>query len=59
MSTYALITVTSLASQVESLSKKLDAMALARVVAITTCNNCRGGHASSDYSIAIGGTSTV
>jgi len=51
--------VTSLAAQVESLSKKLDVMASARVAAITMCNGCGGGHASSDCPIAIGGTSTV
>jgi len=51
--------VTSLAEQVESLSKKLDVMASAKVAAITTCNGCGGGHASSDCPIAIGGTSIV
>jgi len=51
--------VTSLAAQVESLSKKLDVMASSRIAAITTCNGCGGGHASSDCPIAIVGTSKV
>ncbi|KAH7668837.1 S-adenosyl-L-methionine-dependent methyltransferase protein [Dioscorea alata] len=51
--------VTSLAVQVESLSRKLNALASPRVAAITTCNGCGGGHASSDCPTAIGGTSAV
>ncbi|KAH7655814.1 S-adenosyl-L-methionine-dependent methyltransferase protein [Dioscorea alata] len=39
--------------------KKLDALTSPRVAAITTCNGCGGGHASSDCPIAIGGASTV
>jgi len=52
-------TVTSLAAQVASLSKKLDVMASAKVVAITTYHGCGGGHASRDCPISIGGASTV